>query len=329
MSKNEDLKKENEHKIRKCFYNGSLWTKNQLSNETGISLAATTNVLQSLQEKDEIIYLGEGSSTGGRKSKLYQLNRDFYHILKVNLKRDEVNHTMTFHTVNLFNETIKVQSIKTKTGKIKELLAMMDSIMQDNQKIAIIVINVPGICKNGIIDICDFEDFEGVRLKTIIKDKYSIDAVIENDVNVACIGFSSKYPKCKNLAFIYQPRIKYVGCGIVIDGKLYNGFSHFAGELRYLPFYTHEQQDQLLKSDPKDLLLNQLETMCTVLNPEVVGIHSDILPFPYLSSFNSIPLFHQPLLDNVEDFNKVIMDGIYRIGLQELKEKRGFRRIDN
>ena len=40
----------------------------------------------------------------------------------------------------------------------------------------------------------------------------------------------------KNSAFIYQPAIDYVGCGMIIQGKLYNGFSHFAGELRCLPF---------------------------------------------------------------------------------------------
>ena len=63
--------------------------------------------------------------------------------------------------------------------------------------------------------------------------------IIENDVNCASIGFYHQYPHYQNSALIYQPAIDYVGCGMIVQGKLYNGFSHFAGELRCLPFYDH------------------------------------------------------------------------------------------
>ena len=39
VSKANDLKKENRKKIRECLYDGNIWTKNELSLQTGLSLA--------------------------------------------------------------------------------------------------------------------------------------------------------------------------------------------------------------------------------------------------------------------------------------------------
>ena len=84
-----ELKTNNIHQVRLCFYNGEIWTKNDLAKHTGLSLAATTNILQLLLKDDEIKLVGEAQSTGGRKSKQYILNKDYYHLGNVSLKRDD------------------------------------------------------------------------------------------------------------------------------------------------------------------------------------------------------------------------------------------------
>ena len=81
-----ELKTNNIHQVRLCFYNGEIWTKNDLAKHTGLSLAATTNILQLLLKDDEIKLVGEAQSTGGRKSKQYILNKDYYHLGNVSLK---------------------------------------------------------------------------------------------------------------------------------------------------------------------------------------------------------------------------------------------------
>ena len=78
---------------------------------------------------------------------------------------------------------------------------------------------------------------------------------------------------------------------MIIQGKLYNGFSHFAGELRCLPFYDHLQQVRLLKDAPQELLEKQIVTLCCVLNLEAIGICSDVLKDIQIS-LPTIPLKH-------------------------------------
>ena len=50
MSKVNDLKQENEIKIRECLYDGQIWTKNDLTYKTSLSLATTTNFTRNVEK---------------------------------------------------------------------------------------------------------------------------------------------------------------------------------------------------------------------------------------------------------------------------------------
>lgn len=116
---------------------------------------------------------------------------------------------------------------------------MLKKVLKKDQEIAVICLSLPGVCDQGMIDLCDFEDFQNKNILEILKKEIKQKIIIENDVNCARIGFYHQYPHYQNSALIYQPAIDYVDCGMIVQGKLYNGFSHFAGELRCLPFYDH------------------------------------------------------------------------------------------
>lgn len=111
---------------------------------------------------------------------------------------------------------------------------MLKEVLKKGQEIAVICLSLPGVCDQGMIDLCDFEDFQNKNILEILKKEIKQKIIIENDVNCASIGFYHQYSHYQNSALIYQTAVDYVGCGMIIQGKLYNGFSHFAGELRCL-----------------------------------------------------------------------------------------------
>lgn len=328
MTKVTELKSDNIHRIRECFYNGLVWTKNELAGVAGLSLAATTNILQLLLKNREIELIGEARSTGGRKSKQYKINKDYYHIGILSLKRSGIDYYFIIKSIDLLGNILSENRIISKSGKIKELIEVISSFINKDAKIGILVLSLPGVCKKGKVSVCDFEDFENVDLANVIKDHFNLEVVIENDVNVACVGFGKHYSNAKNIVLMYQPRIKYIGCGILIDHQLCRGASNFAGELSYLPFLTHRQQDDMLKDDPNDLLLKQLATVCCVINPEVVGVCSDIIDiFDEQKLDNYLPKEHWPKIINVNDLDKLICDGLTCLGIKVLINK--IRRGDN
>lgn len=322
MTKVTELKSDNIHRIRECFYDGLVWTKNELAGVAGLSLATTTNILQLLLKNKEIELVGEAKSTGGRKSKQYKINKDYYHIGILSLKRNGADYYFIIKSIDLLGNILSENRIISKSGMIKELIEVISSFINKDAKIGILVLSIPGVCKEGKVSICDFEDFERVDLACVIKDHFNLEVVIENDVNVACVGFGKHYSNAKNLVLMYQPRIKYIGCGILIDHQLCRGASNFAGELSYLPFLTHRQQDEMLKDDPNNLLLKQLATICCVINPEVVGVCSDVINiFDERKLENYLPKEHWPKIINVNDLDKLICDGLTYLGIKVLINK--------
>lgn len=315
MSKIEDLKKRNTNKIKKCFFNGQIWTKNELSDVTGISKAGTTNILKELLERQEIVFIGEAHSTGGRKSKQYQIKKDYFHIGKIILLRKGNEYHFISQSVDLLNQLIYEDYMICQNGTIEELIEAITSLISNDSQITVLCLSVPGICEDGYLNVCDFHSLQGIDLKDKLKMFEDKDIIIENDVNVASIGLSHDL-NYSNLALVYQPEAEYVGCGMIIHGQLYNGFSHFAGELRYLPFYNHELQDKMLKENPKELLRLQIETICCVINPEIICLCSDMISQNDLKTIEfSLPKQHLSKMHIVDNLNRFLYDGLYHIAI--------------
>lgn len=313
----EDLRRENEQKIRRCFLDGAIWTKTEISKKTKISCALITNVLQKLQMDREIVFVGEANSTGGRKSKQYQVNPDKRHLLQINCKVKKDCFQIIFQISDMLQQVLETKKIVGSNGALTRILEEIEECYKNDSLIDLIIVSIPGICNQGYIEVCDIEELEDLNLGSILSERFESLVILENDVNVACIGFSYQFFQFDHLAFLYQPQSSYVGCGIMIDKKLYNGASHFAGELRYLPFYTHEQQDEMLKTDPKRLLEKQIMSVCCVLDPQVVGVFSAVLKNE-MFDLELLPEGHRPKVVCVDDMDELIFKGLYQIGVREI-----------
>lgn len=318
MAKAEDLKEKNYQTIRNLLINQEIWTKNDLYEHSLISKSSITTILKELMDCNEINYIGDSFSTGGRKSKQYLYNKDYYHTLKVILSRKESKYLISIEYCNLKNEILETA---THTDDIGSISFIQETIAHYKQyPCNLICISIPGVCEQGILTLCDFTLLVGINIINTIQSIINVPVIVENDVNVAAIGLYHKLD-VESLAFLYQPDVEYVGCGMMIHHKLYNGATHFAGELRFLPFYNHQQQDEMLHSNPLELLRLQTDTLCCVMNPEVICIASDVLNQTDIENMKlSIPINHQPKIIYVQDIHHYIYDGLYDISIDYYKE---------
>ena len=320
LAKIKDLKIENIDKVKECFYNTQIRTKNELSLKTGISKAGITNILKILLKKQLISYIGEAHSTGGRKSKQYQINKDYCHIGKIILQRKKEIYNINVQSVDLFNQSIYENQLISQVGSYQELVEMISTLLNNDHLINVLCLSIPGICENGYISDCDFEKLRHIDLKEQFTQRYHKKIMIENDVNVAAIGLHHLL-SIPHLALLYQPAVEYIGCGLIIAHHLYNGFSHFAGELRYLPFYDHQIQDEMLRNQPQELLRLQIETICCVVNPEMICLCSDVLNKEDMSTIQfHLPLQHIPKIHVLDSLDMYLDEGLYDIAINIQKE---------
>jgi predicted NBD/HSP70 family sugar kinase len=121
---------------------------------------------------------------------------------------------------------------------IEALLTQVGSVASPLRAIAIAL---PNIISPTLARLPDRDDF--VRVMERLQDLYGVPLLVENNVNCAALAeYHEGAARDHTFAIYMQIGVK-VGVGIVIDGRLFRGFTGGAGEIGHLPFpwSLHEQ----------------------------------------------------------------------------------------
>ena len=322
MANTEELKRRNVRSVLGCLGNGRTWSKAGLAQATGLSSGALTKILQDLQETGEVLFLGTAPSTGGRRPKEFALNPHFRHVAQVSIEATTQGYQIRTRTCDLNGAVLADRTAFSPTCTEQDLAAAVGAACAEDPTVGIACVANPGVSIGGRVIVSDAEGLVGSDLVATLREACGVAAVVENDVNAAAIGL---WEDChaESLALLYQPARYYVGVGMVIGGRLYNGASHAAGELRYLPFYTEEEQDAALASDPVDLLAKQVATLNCVMNPEVVGICVEGgTPTDLGAYLRYVPVEFRPRMVAVSDFSQKVGRGLAAIARDVLLSER-------
>jgi glucokinase len=134
------------------------------------------------------------------------------------------------------------QDYKTKYGLLSAIVDTIGTILCE-QRIKASQISGTGIGVPGLVDsqrgivhcLTNISGWENVNLRKIIKDKTGIDTWVDNDVNLMALA-ESKFGAAKGAKSVFCITLGTgVGGGIVIDGRLYRGATHTAGEIGHVP----------------------------------------------------------------------------------------------
>lgn len=92
--------------------------------------------------------------------------------------------------------------------------------------------------------VSNLRGWDGFHLAGELVQRFGVHAVVDNDVNAAALG-EFKYGAGKGShSLIYYTISTGIAAGIVLDGKVWRGFSHAAGELGFLiPDPVHMEAD--------------------------------------------------------------------------------------
>jgi len=97
-----------------------------------------------------------------------------------------------------------------------------------------IAISFAGQVRNGVILSAPHIALHNVEIQKVIKERYAIPLVIDNDLKCAALYEASLNPHANTLAVLY------IGTGfggaLVHQGKIIGGANNFAGEIGHTPF---------------------------------------------------------------------------------------------
>ena len=232
----------NKIKIIKNLYQKGANTASEICNEVGISLPTVNSLLSDLMENGEVIKHGRAESQGGRKPDLYRLAEDAFYVLSVDLSKFNLNLGLYSCTQQL---TFPKESKKVNLNNEQETFELICTYIEDylvRSGIEPTKVIAIGISMPGLLDSQGGVNYTYLRFgkKTLLENleaRFNKKIFLENDARAMTLA-EFKYGTEHNYKNVLGLFIGWgIGLGIIIDGKIYQGASGFAGEFSHSPIF--------------------------------------------------------------------------------------------
>lgn len=236
----------NKLKLIKNLYTKGSNTAGEMCSEVGISLPTVNSLLGDLMTSGEVIKHGRAESQGGRKPDLYKLADNSFYVISVDINKFRIR-TAIYNSSN--KAVTDIETLKISLNNDKEtfekvcdfILAHLEKSGLPNEKIIAVGISMPGLIDsvNGINH--TYLKFGKKSLVENFESRLGRKVFLENDARAMTLaefkfGHNDQY---KNVLGIF---IGWgIGLGIIIDGKIYQGASGFAGEFSHSPIFESRE----------------------------------------------------------------------------------------
>lgn len=254
-------------------------TKAALAEATGLSIPTCANILADLMRTGEAVALDERVSQGGRPARVYALNPSHSMSAAIVVGSDGEGEYCRYAVVDSLGRaaTRKRVSKKIDAGAIAALLADLRRAFPALKSAAVAI---PGVFLGGRVGICDIAALEGVALEEMLRKRCAIEIAVENDMNLAAMGYYRKRSDLREsgIAYLVFPSGHCPGGGIITGGRLVRGKSAFAGEVSFIPPASGGKRRGQAKGRRLLALIAAISTsVIAVVNPEIVVLTGDLV----------------------------------------------------
>ncbi len=289
---------------------------------TGLSQATCNSLLNQLVEAGEVLEVGKVNNTGGRPTQTYEYNPDYYHILCLYLEGPVDQPVLAYGVYNLLGKVIAGDSLTTPQMDYAFLAKSIAEVVAKYPAIQVISLGVPGVViDHTSIGLCDFKAFENMNVVERLRQEFSQNIIVENDLNAVALGYHSRRTHKDNssLAVLLFTSNQFPGAGIIVHNQLLRGHKHFAGEVSFLPvgFERNIQDDFAMDiQEAYPLILKSVAAMIAILDPAEIILAGNLIDQAVRQQVaedigTMIPLSHVPHIGFLSSIKESYLTGLY------------------
>ncbi len=215
-------------------------SRTDISKNLKLGLSTITNIIEELINEELVYEIGEDISTGGRKPVLLNFNKNYGNVIGIKIEKHKILVSLTnLKGEILFN--LKANLTEKISGNIlidtiKKAVYEIIKVNNIKNKLMGIGIAVSGLVdqKEGKLIYSGLLSIENVELSKELENEFGVPVYVDNDVNVYSLA-ELYYGIGKNRDnFVVITYGTGIGCGIVIDRKIYYGELGGAGEFGHM-----------------------------------------------------------------------------------------------
>lgn len=237
-------KKKYLHKIKiiKHLYIKGAKSNADICSRFDISSPTSMKLINELIAEGLVKKQGRGKSEGGRKPDLYGLQDKSLFVLSIHLERFKIRMAIFDNNNNSITKTKTIPTDIGESGAIEQLYEHASTLMSSSgiapDKIMGIGISMPGLVSSEEGRSFTYFQEKGASetLQHALEKKFSKPVLILNDAKSGCLA-EFRFGRANHIKNVLVLSMDGgLGLGIIMDGKMQNGTSGFAGEFGHIPF---------------------------------------------------------------------------------------------
>ena len=323
MGNSADIRRENKRSIYRVMLDGGQYTKNQISRETGLSVATCNTLLNDMQAQGLVTGGEKAFGEVGRSSVLYQIDKEHESYLALHFVVEQgvkMMETIAFSAVgaiifqekNIY-EAVTYDDIKTAVCQAKEMVTNLRQI----------IVGVPGIETDGVISHCDLPELNGLDLQHRLEKDFHVKAELKNDMHFKALGYYKLNDNPDDvITLAYYPSHVLPGTATIHKGMIISGANCFAGMAGFLP-YNMSREEQLALLEPQTCVPFITMSICAIivlLNPSTIVLTGDLVNGELLAQvkrhcLNDIPEEFMPQFVLADNFDTYYFKGMYELAV--------------
>ena len=218
----------------------------ELSKELNTSIPTITKLVGELIDEGFLVDMGKHGTSGGRRPSIYGLNPSAGYIIGVEVGRKSISIVITNFKGQItdyqpdipFTLESNIASLEKLAELIKQLIGQTGLNMKE--------VITCGLTFSGRVNSATGYSFtyfisEDKSLASVLEHSLGVPVTIENDSKAMAFGEYLGGGATKNEKDILCINASWgLGMGIILNGKLYDGKSGFAGEVGHLPMLNND-----------------------------------------------------------------------------------------
>jgi N-acetylglucosamine repressor len=233
----------NQRLVLRALHDRSPLSRADLARLTGLTRTSVGDLVGTLIDDGLIESVGRGRSSGGRSPILLRVAPDGRHLIGLDLGEAEFSGAV----VNLRGEILSSMHLpvdgRTGDAAVELVQNLVDALRADVRcPLLGIGIGAPGIIdtSTGTVRWSVNLDWADVRLGPLLEERYGVPVVVANDSHAAALAELTFFrrPRPDNLVVVKVGR--GVGAGIIVNGRLFQGDGHGAGEIGHVSMGSAE-----------------------------------------------------------------------------------------
>jgi N-acetylglucosamine repressor len=216
-------------------------SRTQLTEVSGLSTGAVSQIITDLLDKNWIQELGEGDYTGGRRQVFVRINPAAGYAIGLKVMEDRVVCAVTdfesrvmHYDEQAFNTNHHPTTMSDTLALIIDTIITTSGIPRD--QFFGIGIGLAGVVYpyEGVVHYSPFFGWQDVPLADLLQDRLNLPVYIENDVNTLTLSEHLFGAGRHQSSMVVVTVGRGIGMGMIVNGQLYQGARGGAGELGHI-----------------------------------------------------------------------------------------------